>query len=367
MTATVVTNPPIASKRLVIDPSYTLTTVNTLHESVGTRGRVVGVLLAGSLCCNVAGLVVPFLEIDVFLRGTSTYSLPHSVQLMWEARLYAIALLIVGFSILFPLAKLAVMTSVWFFMRDPGPRRALLEWIEPLGKWSFLDIFIVIIILVLTDDQLFIAATPVIGLYFFVVAIVLSMIAAMAIERLSRPRPPEDPGRPQSLASKPGRRRWVVGLLLLLSVPALVAAVELPFLKITRFLLSGEAYSIRRSAGTLWSDDAYLLAAIVAVTLIAVPVACVASMVVVWFRGLDRHGRHRWRVRLAAMWQWTMIDVFGLALLAFLTEGDDLIRTEVRQGLYLIVAAAVVLTLTYVLIAGANRHADTRGSTSCDQ
>ena len=334
---------------------------------MGPRGLVVPVLLAVSLCCNVTALIVPFLEIEIFLRGTSTYSLPRSVQLMWEAQLYAISLLIVGFSILFPLAKLAAMTSIWFFMREPGPRRALLERIEPMGKWSFLDIFIVIIILVLTNDQLFIGATPVIGLYFFVVAIVLSMITAMVIERLSRPEPHEDPGEPMSLASKPGRRRWIVGSLLLLSVPALVAAVELPFLKITRFLLTGDAYSIRRSAATLWSDDAYLLAAIVAVTLIGVPVACVVALLVVWFRGLDRHGRRRWRVRLAAMWQWTMIDVFGLALLAFLTEGDDLIRTQVKQGLYLIVAAAVVLTLTYVLVAGANRHADTRGSTSFDR
>ncbi len=339
----------------------------TLHRSLGTRGLVVPILLAVSLCCNVTALIVPFLEIEVFLRGTSTYSLPHSVRLMWEARLYVIALLIVGFSILFPLAKLAAMTSIWFFMREPGPRRALLERIEPLGKWSFLDIFIVISILVLTNDQLFVGATPVVGLYFFVVAIVLSMIAAMVIERLSRPQPRPDPGRRRSLASQPGRPRWIVGSLLVLSVPALAAAVELPFLKITPLFLSGDAYSIRRSVGTLWSDDAYVLAVIVAGTLIAVPVACVVACFTVWFRGLDRHGRRRWRVRLAAMWQWTMIDVFGLALLAFLTEGDDLIRTQVKQGLYLIVAAAVVLTLTYVLVAGAYRHADTRGSTSFDR
>ena len=353
---TAVTIPPSASRYLGIDSSYTLTTVSTLYKSVGTRGLAVPVLLAASLCCNVTALIVPFLEIEVFLRGTSTYSLPRSVELMWEAELYAISLLIVGFSILFPFAKLVAMTCVWFFMREPGPRRALLERIEPLGKWSFLDIFIVIIILVLTNDQLFIGATPVVGLYFFVVAIVLSMITAMVIERLSRPQPPEEPGQPRSLASKPGRRRWLVGSLLVLSVPALMAAVELPFLKTTRFLLAGEAYSIRRSAGTLWSDDAYLLAAIVAATLIAVPVACVVALPVVWFRGLDRHGRLRWRVRLAAMWQWMMIDVFGLALLAFLIEGDELIRTEVKQGLSLIVAAAVILTLTYVLVAGANRR-----------
>ncbi len=39
----------------------------TLARSAGRRGRVVPALLAASLCCNVTALVVPFLEVDVFL------------------------------------------------------------------------------------------------------------------------------------------------------------------------------------------------------------------------------------------------------------------------------------------------------------
>ena len=39
-----------------------------------------------------------------------------------------------------------------------------------------------------------------------------------------------------------------------------------------------------------------------------------------------------------------------LSLLVFLTEGDDLIKTEVKQGLSLIVVAIVVLAVTHVLV-----------------
>ena len=329
----------------------------TLARRLGTRGLAVPVMLAVSLGCNVAALIVPFLEITTLLDGHSTYSLPHSVQLMWQSNLYIIAVMIVGFSILFPFAKLSLMTWIWFFMRDAGPRRALLERIEPLGKWSFLDIFIVIIILVLTNDQLFVGATPVVGLYLFVTAIALSMATALVIERLSRPPAPAEPGAPRSLASKPGWRRFVVITLLTLSVPALVAAIGLPFLKISQFLLKGHAYSVVRSVGALWSEEAHVLAVIAGLTLVAVPVLCLAALIVVWCRSMDRYGRLRWRAVLTALWQWTMLDVFGLALLVFLTEGDSLVKTDVKPGLYLMLAAIVVLTATYWLVTIANRRA----------
>ena len=51
-----------------------------------------------------------------------------------------------------------------------------------------------------------------------------------------------------------------------------------------------------------------------------------------------------------------MIDVFGLALLVFLAEGDALVKTEIKQGLYLIVAAIVVLTLSGTLAGRASRR-----------
>ncbi len=328
----------------------------TLARRLGARGLAVPAMLAVSFGCNVAALIVPFLEITTLLEGHSTYSLPHSVRLMWTSGLYVIAVMIVGFSIVFPFAKLALMTWIWFFIRDARPRRVLLERIEPLGKWSFLDIFIVVIILVLTNDQLFIAATPIVGLYLFVTAITLSMATAVVIDRLSRPAL-GDPGEPRSLASKQGRRRHVVWLLLLLSVPALIAAVGLPFLKISQFLLKGYAYSVIRSVGALWSEEAHFLAVLVALTLVAVPLLCLAALFVVWSRRMDRHDRLRWRAILTACWQWTMLDVFGLALLVFLTEGDCLVKSDVKPGLYLMVAAILVLTTTYWLIMSANKKA----------
>ena len=106
----------------------------------------------------------------------------------------------------------------------------------------------------------------------------------------------------------------------------------------------------------MWSEHAYVLAGIAGLTLIIVPLCCLAGLFIVWWRPFDRHGRQRCRAALAGLWQWAMLDVFGLALLVFLTEGDELVKTSVKPGLYLIEAAIVILTVTYWLVTTANRR-----------
>ena len=53
-----------------------------------------------------------------------------------------------------------------------------------------------------------------------------------------------------------------------------------------------------------------------------------------------------------------MIDVFGLALILILTEGQEMIRTEVHSGAYILVAA---IALTVVLPAFATWLDPVRG------
>jgi paraquat-inducible protein A len=321
---------------------------------------VVPALLAVSLACNVLALVLPFMEMDVFLKGTTVYSLPNSVRLLWDARLYAIAALVVGFSIVFPFAKLTAQGWIWFATTAPGPRAALLTWLERLGKWSFLDIFVVCVILILASDQFLVGATPRIGLYVFVAAIGLSMLSAAIIAAILH-GPPDAAGPRRILATRAGRPRWVVPPLLLATGGGLAAALAVPYLEIDQFLLAGHAFSILRSVTALWAESFYGTAVLVAVTLVAVPVTSVAAMGVVWFAPLTAAGRHRWRRVLDLAWQWSMLDVFGLALLVFLLEGRDLIKTEIRSGLPLFVGVAILLSATHVVVvwsSGRGRRKD---------
>ena len=142
----------------------------------GKKGLLIPVLLLVSLTLNIFALILPFLQINEALHSTVIYSLPHSVKLMWEHKLYAVSLLILGFSIIFPFVKLISLNLAWFVPWDAKRRTTFIHLIELLGKWSFMDIFVVILLLALTSNQAFIHSKIHIGVYFFIGAISMSMI-----------------------------------------------------------------------------------------------------------------------------------------------------------------------------------------------
>jgi uncharacterized paraquat-inducible protein A len=48
--------------------------------------------------------------------------------------------------------------------------------------------------------------------------------------------------------------------------------------------------------------------------------------------------------------RWSMLDVFGLALILILTEGQRMVRTDIRTGLYCLIGA-IALTVLLPLLA----------------
>lgn len=286
-------------------------------------------LLAVSFACNVAALLAPFMNLRVGF-STKPYSLFTSVDMMWSSGLYVLAILVVGFSVVFPFAKLA--TLAWVAAApDPGldpRRRRWLAAVERLGKWSMLDVFLVCLILTLTSGQLMVGARPLVGIPLFVAAILLSMIAG---EHLTAGVPHEDP----EAASKPPLR---AGTYLALSAVALAGSIGFPFLRINDWKLADHSYSVVSIVPTLWREDSPLSAIIVALFLIVAPVlAWFASARWWWCRRADRPAPIS-HARAKLMRRWSMLDVFGLALAIFLVEGDYLMQTEVRWGALFLVA-----------------------------
>lgn len=306
-------------------------------------------LLIASLACNALALVLPFMEMSRFLGSTKVYSLPRSVELLWEAKLHAIAVLVLGFSIVFPFAKLFAQGWSWFGRTSSSLRRTTLSWLERLGKWSFLDIFVVCIILILTTDQFLVGATPKYGLYLFIAAIALNMTSAALIAVDLHDASGSGANR-QVLARRPGWPRWTIPPFLVATAGVLTAALTVPYLEIDQFLLAGHAFSVTQSVRALWAESFHGTAVLVAVTLVAMPIVSVLLMAIVWFVPLTETGRWRCRRALELSWQWSMLDVFALGLIVFLLEGRDLIDTEIRPGFPWFLGAAVGLTTTHVLI-----------------
>jgi uncharacterized paraquat-inducible protein A len=291
------------------------------------RRRLVFSLLGVSLVCNVAALLSPFMDLRVGLVS-EPYSLMHSVEMMWDRGIYVLAVLVVGFSVVFPFAKLAILSWVNAGVSLDARRQAWLAVVERLGKWSMLDVFLVCLILTLTSNQLMVGARPLIGIPFFVVAILLSMISGEVLTASLRHTDAEAHLRPPDRA----------GLWLTLSGLALAGSLAFPFLSINDWKLSNHAYSVVTLVPTLWTEDSRLSAVIVALFLIVCPVgAWIASARWWWCRRSDRPAPLS-HARAKLMRRWSMLDVFGLALAIFLVEGDYLMRTEVRWGALCLVA-----------------------------
>ncbi len=125
----------------------------TLLRQAGWAGWAWLAVLLATFFAQALALFVPFMSIKVVLVGNDIYSLPNSVRLMWESKIYVVAILIAFFSITFPFLKLAVLLVVWVAVPPTRERERILYWLCLLGKWSMLDPFIVILLMVLATDQ----------------------------------------------------------------------------------------------------------------------------------------------------------------------------------------------------------------------
>ncbi|MDP7575279.1 MAG: paraquat-inducible protein A, partial [Phycisphaerales bacterium] len=149
---------------------------------------LVGVLLLSSLVLNVIALLPAIAFIEMFgVIMSGPYSILDVVSLLWENGLYPLAFLVIGFSVIFPPVKIGLAT--WAFLRPmtaPG-RQRLLGTLGQLGRWSLLDVFVALLLLIITSKQSFTGATVSIGLYAFLGAIVLSMTSVALMQEFNRP------------------------------------------------------------------------------------------------------------------------------------------------------------------------------------
>ena len=145
------------------------------------------VLLMGLL---VTAQLTPVLSIKKFVFWKSSYSLWSGMIGLFGDQHYGLAVILLVFSILFPFTKLAVLMSLWVGRFTDAQRQDVLKWLERLGRWSMLDVFVVAMIVVIAKTGGALQAQPRLGIYLFAAAVLLSMVLTRYIHRLARRRKP---------------------------------------------------------------------------------------------------------------------------------------------------------------------------------
>jgi paraquat-inducible protein A len=170
------------------------------------RGYVPLGLLA-ALGLLIAGLVMPVMRIETLIFWEDNYSIVTGAISLWENDHPVLAVILFAFSVVFPNVKLAGLLMVWFWPLAEAARNRILWWVDVLGRWSMLDVFVVAVTVVLTQSKSFLDADARAGLYVFSGAVVLSMLMTLEVERITRkgrprkkpapaaPPPPDAPNR----------------------------------------------------------------------------------------------------------------------------------------------------------------------------
>jgi paraquat-inducible protein A len=161
-------------------------TVRTSLHSRFPRRLDIPVLLAASVGLLIAGLVLPTMHTEKLIFWEDTYSIIDGVIALFRESHFVLGALLFFFSMVFPVIKLVALGLLWFVPVRPETRGTALKWLLILGKWSMLDVFVVAVLIVITQLGGAIEAEARIGIYLFAAAIVGSLIASQSIQHLAK-------------------------------------------------------------------------------------------------------------------------------------------------------------------------------------
>lgn len=147
------------------------------------------VLLLGLL---ITAQCLPVLSIKKFVFWKSQYSLWSGTIGLFRDQYYVLGLILLVFSIIFPFAKLCALLILWCGKFTDAQRLRVFKWLELLGRWSMLDVFVVAMIVVIAKSGGALQASPKIGIYLFAVAVLLSLVLTIHIRSLARRLSPKD-------------------------------------------------------------------------------------------------------------------------------------------------------------------------------
>jgi hypothetical protein len=83
------------------------------------------------------------------------FTLQNSVQDMWDAKVYTLSVLIAVFSGAWPYLKLLMIGGCWVLPMRVGTRERVYQVLDALGKWSLLDSYVMVAMMVAFNFKIF--------------------------------------------------------------------------------------------------------------------------------------------------------------------------------------------------------------------
>ncbi len=142
-------------------------------------------LLAASISFAL-GITLPVMEVERLFVFSDTPSLAGIVAGLWQTADYGLAAIVLAFSIILPLVKLAALhLALVGRPASPQARGTLPRWLHALANWSMLDVVLVALVVFAAKTSGLASAASRPGLWFFALSAILTAVLAKVADRES--------------------------------------------------------------------------------------------------------------------------------------------------------------------------------------
>lgn len=148
----------------------------------------VPVLLFAALLLFLTGVFFPFFHVTKLWVFSDAVSVVSGIITLFHEGEYFLFGILTLFTLIFPVVKLGLLGVIWIERaHDLNRVRRLHHWIENVGRWSMLDVFVVAILIVAMKSASVAEIHIGLGLYLFTFSVISTQVASAWIDRLIRP------------------------------------------------------------------------------------------------------------------------------------------------------------------------------------
>lgn len=147
--------------------------------------RSVPWLLAAAFLLFGSGVFLPFFNVTKLWLFHDAISVVGGIMTLFREGEYFLFTILTLFTLVFPCVKLGLLGIIWAEREHDLTRvRRLHHWVEHLGKWSMLDVFVVAILIVAMKSAAVANLEIGVGLYLFTFSVIATQVASVLVARL---------------------------------------------------------------------------------------------------------------------------------------------------------------------------------------
>ena len=142
----------------------------------------------------------------------------------------------------------------------------------------------------------------------------------------------------------------LISLMVIADVMLYLFGIFTPFLTLDKFFIFNQTISLLNSIHILYQQKQVALAVIVALFSVFFPLIKLMLLTLIWFLIRDDRKIQKWLFRIEVVGNWSMLDVFVIAITIVAIKLSGLGNMRVEYGLYLFAASVILTKITLAII-----------------